>query len=112
MLIGLARLSDKRALVTELVKNCQNIPLELGPSHRKYMNALSLAKQRALLSGYLGSLPIFTHVCRAGVTFYWRKESQGLSSMDSAEDYSKWSSDQLVGRVVFLERQLREQTAR
>ena len=35
-----------------------------------------------------------------------------MSSMESAENYSKWSPDKLVERVLYLEQQLREQTAR
>lgn len=80
------------------------------------MNALSSATKGAFLksSSPWRSRLFISHVCRAGGPLcQWNEGgSQALSSMESAENYSKWSSDKLVERVLDLERQLREQTAR
>lgn len=78
------------------------------------MNALSSATKDALLkSSPWRSRLFFTHVTRAGGPLYpWNEGNQALSSMESAENYSKWSPDKLVERVLYLEQQLREQTAR
>ena len=35
-----------------------------------------------------------------------------MATMEKQPDYTKWSTDELIGRVAALEQQLREQTAK
>ena len=76
------------------------------------MNALGSVKKRALLNNHWRSRVLVAHACQAFISLRPCLKSQVLSSMEPVEDYSKWSPDKLIERVLFLERQLREQTTR
>ena len=44
---------------------------------------------------------------------YWQwTEVRGFSRMETQPDYSKWSTDELVERVIYLERQLQSQKSK
>lgn len=56
--------------------------------------------------------PCLLHKYHADRSIWHWKDIGGLQNMTEPADYSKWSSEQLIDRVTFLEQQLKEQTIR
>lgn len=74
-------------------------------SYRKRQFLLSSRKSRASF------LPVYC----ANRSIWQSRDTRGLQNMANPAnpaDYSKWSSEQLIDRVTFLEEQLKEQTIR
>lgn len=54
----------------------------------------------------------YPHALHARLSYWQWTEIRGFSRMEAQPDYSRWSTDELVERVINLERQLQSQKAK
>ena len=71
----------------------------------------SLCGRRAISCGKTRTLHCLRTI-RARLSVWQQKETRDSFGMEPQPDYSKWSADELVERVTYLEQQLKDQTAK